>query len=75
MEAKEKAGNLVQDFYNVNAVDVYHGINWSMAIECAIICVDEIINELIELDKYEHVPKSLIEYWQEVRQEINNLTI
>jgi len=68
MEAKEKAKELVGYFDNYPLTDY-----WKQSF--ALYVVDEVLKELIELDKYEHVPKSLIENWEEVKTEINNLTI
>lgn len=65
MTPKQKALDLQKRYNGFN--DPYH------AIRMALICVDEIINELIELDKYEHVPQHLIEEWRDVRKELEKL--
>lgn len=65
MTPKEKALDLQEKYY------VFDGEEY--AIRMALICVDEIINELIELDKYEHVPQHLIEEWRDVRKELEKL--
>lgn len=65
MTPKQKALDLQKRYNGFN--DPYH------AISMALICVDEIINELIELDKYEHVPQHLIEEWRDVRKELEKL--
>lgn len=65
MTPKQKALDLQKRYNGFN--DPYH------AISMALICVDEIINELIELDEYEHVPQHLIEEWRNVRKELKKL--
>jgi|TARA_R110000803_G_scaffold72499_1_gene136191 hypothetical protein len=65
MTAKDKAKELVDRFLGIT-------YNWQAAKQCALICVDEIINTYptpwssldIDLQK---------EYWQEVKQEIEKL--
>lgn len=65
MTAKDKAIELVEDMYNVD-----FGMEWEMAKQCALFCVDEI---------RESTSKNLIQsmhfikYWQEVKNEINKL--
>lgn len=66
MTAKEKALELVVDFYSVNAESVENGMEWQMAKRCALIAVDEIINLCAS-------GLSETKYWQEVKQEIENL--
>jgi hypothetical protein len=72
MTPKEKAKDLF-DLYNDlmgcaywNEVPVYLKLNKIMAINCALIAVDEIINEF-----YTH-PVAKI-YWQEVKKQIEKL--
>jgi hypothetical protein len=60
MEAKEKAKELF-DKMQVNA------IYKSKSKDCALIAVDEI------LDIVKHIDVDSEDYWQEVKQEINNL--
>ena len=67
MTPKEKAEELVDKFYKIN-----EGVNliyFEEAKQCALIAVDEI------LDMVKHTPIEFIEtdYWQEVKQEINEL--
>ena len=66
MTAKEKAEQLVEKFKPL--CDGYFGgkINKAFAKQCALIAVDEIINiRLLFFDEKE--------YWQKVKQEIENL--
>jgi hypothetical protein len=65
--AKEKAKELIEKFYskynNVRKDKKYS----KEQIRMALICVDEIIEELEYMEIY-----SRIEYWQKVREEIKN---
>jgi len=63
MTPKEKAEELVGLYYEVDGDSIYDGITWGMAKECALICVDEIQ----KVTNYE------INYWEEVKQEIEKL--
>ena len=70
MEAKEKANELVEMFDNVvysNAGSNNFDFE-SASKECALICVDEMIN-----CNTIYMEGCYIEYWQEVKQEINKL--
>ena len=66
MTPKEKALQLVDKF----CFGLYP---WQIkrAKQCALICVDELLNELKWLNNYED--KDRVEYWQEVKQEIKKL--
>tara|TARA_R110001599_G_scaffold79628_1_gene215611 strand:- start:192 stop:404 length:213 start_codon:yes stop_codon:yes gene_type:complete len=70
MIAKEKAKELVGK-YEHHSKPMEYGINFSgdidHAIESALICVDEMLEELGEELKLAY------NYWQEVKQEINKL--
>ena len=65
MTAKDKAKELVDRFLGIT-------YNWQAAKQCALICVDEIINTYptpwssLDIDPQK-------EYWQEVKQEIEKL--
>ena len=73
MEAKEKAKDLVSDFtseilktdYNISGFVIP-----KLAKQCALICVDEILESYNTLIYY---PEDLKEYWNEIKQEINKL--
>ena len=78
MEPKLKAQELVDKFYQTTPNEYFVnepiGIkgrykSWEQAKQCALIAVDEI------LDMVKHTPIEFIEtdYWQEVKQEIENL--
>lgn len=69
MTPKEKAQELINKFIEP-AKSYYSDIEWKeknyKARQCAIIAVDEILNaHLFDLDEKE--------YWQQVKQEIENL--
>ena len=62
MTPKEKARELVQKFTLMLSPDYYQ----QEAKQCALICVDEILETYIDLD-----PK--LNYWKVVKQEINKM--
>lgn len=67
MTPKEKAEELVNKFIETNG-------NRFFPKECALIVVDEIINTDMLIDEDTWVEKpSYLEYWEKVKQEINNL--
>lgn len=66
MEAKDKAKELFLKYHNL-----WINGNSIMAKQCALIAVDEILEELLECG--EVWMKSRIKYWQEVKQEIEKL--
>ena len=67
MNAKEKAKELVAKFY----FDLPQWVNTEDAKICAIIAVDEILN--IDNIKPYILHKEIIEFYQEVKQEIQAL--
>ncbi len=68
MEPKDKAEELVNKFYEIENNSDYFGVNWKIAKQCALIAVDEIINECGDRCLF-----SKCDYWQEVKQEIEIL--
>jgi hypothetical protein len=66
MIPKEKAEELFDKYYD------YLGMHDSIAKQCALIAVDEILGDID--DSILH-PQNIeaIEYWQKVKQEIENL--
>ena len=68
MNAKEKANDLFSTFrYALSHKDAPLGMyKDNMAIQCALIAVDEIRNNLPLISEIQ-------QFWQEVKQEINNL--
>jgi hypothetical protein len=69
MTPKEKAEELVNKFYSkVDEERLLVNKYWSNAKFCALIAVDEIINSINPFGMF--LGK---DYWQEVKQEIENL--
>jgi hypothetical protein len=72
MKAKYKAIELVEKYqFNGNMVDDIR-MSEESAIECALICVDVILNDVGAKD-WELDTGTNTNYWQEVKQEINKL--
>lgn len=70
MNPKEKAKELVDKFYNVDVISADMMSSCSIdAKQCALISV----NEIIELDVWNCFNKEMLEYWQEVKNKIENL--
>ena len=66
MKSEEKAKELVEKYqFNGDMIDDVR-MSEESAVECALICVEEILETYIDLD-----PK--LNYWKEVKKEINNL--
>jgi len=63
MKAKDKAKELVAKFLND---ELSNHINYSLAKECALITVDEIL-------ACYNWPSRELAYWQDVKTEISNL--
>ncbi|MFM1755050.1 MAG: hypothetical protein RLZZ236_1989 [Bacteroidota bacterium] len=66
MKAKEKAKELVDKY---SFVEIQHYTSMFEVKQCALIAVDEILNN----DGFTRFDIYLTEYWQEVKQEIINL--
>ena len=66
MTPKEKARELVDKY----ADKAGQRTDWDYDIQCALICVDEILESYNTLIYY---PEDLKEYWNEIKQEINKL--
>ena len=71
MTAKEKAIELVYKMGD------HHSMMWHEAKQCSLIAADEILSELAYTQNYVednmNKIKIYIEYWQEVKQEIEKL--
>jgi hypothetical protein len=67
MTPKEKAEELVKKMYAVHSSSA-SDITLHFAKQCALVAVDEMIEELIVTDFANRFP-----YWQEVKQEIEKL--
>jgi hypothetical protein len=65
MTPKEKAKDLLCNFYAIQSDEYNYGINWKMAKQCALIAVNEILGYMGADRGYA--------FWQEVKQEIEKL--
>ena len=72
MTPKEKAEELVLKYLRIDN-DTKNWFNKHIAKQCALIAVNEIIKVLVELSNGEFTFIYDVEYWQEVRKEINKL--
>ena len=74
MTAKEKALELL-DKYSDKSIECNEGTEWTYDKECALICIDEILNTGINQDyiMQNGYYLSLIEFYEEVKEEINKL--
>lgn len=65
MTPKLKAKTLINEMYNIREMD------WEMAVNCALIAVDEILKQCYD---YRDIDlQASYDYWQEVKTEINKL--
>jgi len=72
MTPKEKAEELVENFYcNIDFNECYQGSKTS-AKQCALICVQEILNLDLDLS-HDDVDNNTHDYYLKVKQEINKL--
>ena len=70
MKAKDKAEELIEKFRDeLNSFDEYDWILTNKAIQCALICVDEILEFMSKAD---FLNDWWINYYQQVKQEILN---
>ena len=71
MTAKEKASELVDKYMNIGQVKMsdYSRIYQPTAKVCALIAVDEVLDYLNKV----MIPNPFVQYWDEVRKEIENL--
>ena len=82
MTPKEKANELVDKFYQrfplkMDVITTRGDLsweydNWEQAKQCAIIAVDEILDDDM-YDMSQELFENRINYWQQVKQEIENL--
>ena len=64
MSPKQKAEELVRKYYTFGLNNPAQSFSWYECKECALIAVDEILDYIQEEDNW---------YWQDVKQEIDNL--
>jgi hypothetical protein len=67
MTAKEKAKTLINNFYNLR------GMDWDMSISCSLITVNEILNSNPHSNPFNTSVYSTMEFWKEVKSEIEKL--
>jgi hypothetical protein len=72
MTPKEKAKDLLCNFYAIQSDEYNYGINWKMAKQCALIAVDEILDIGLGF-MHDETAWNIEKYWQEVKKEILNL--
>jgi len=74
MTPKEKAEELVGKYVSLTDGWVYGIKNWEHKKKCALIAVDEMLEELDHLafDDFDYGTSKMM-YWIEVKNEINNL--
>lgn len=78
MTAKEKANEIVNKFYHLRAYEVMSDtdkkIAYGIAKESALICVEEIIKALEQMEfNYGVDDTGEIPYWNRIKQELNKL--
>ena len=71
MTPKEKAYELFDKYSYELSNHIFNG-TFDIAKECALIAVDEIIKQLVPIERAPN-NKSAFQYWQEVKQEIEKL--
>jgi hypothetical protein len=73
MTPKEKANSLCMKFLIQTTTDIPYGINKTIAKECALIAVDEILSDYKNYLMQENTEYKGLMYWQEVKKEIELL--
>ena len=73
MTPKEKAIYLYEEFYYKLPSTIDSDFTDNLAINLALIAVDEIIENLVDLSNGDFTFIHNVEYWQEVKEEINRL--
>jgi len=80
MDAKQKARELVAKYLDINSEhiidkdglwDKFSLLSTDEAKQCALICVDEIIDSHYKV--FKGAKASVNDYWQDVKREINKL--
>jgi hypothetical protein len=73
MTPKEKAQELLSNYNSILIDEISHGgARGYASYKCALIAVDEILDDNVD-DMSEELFDIRIEYWQEVKQEIEKL--
>jgi hypothetical protein len=71
MTPREKAEELIRKYYRWGLHKDGQSLSWLESKECALIAVDEILEEALGLDDNDY--QSKYDYWQEVKQKIEKL--
>lgn len=72
MTPKEKAEQLIRKYYSFGINKEGQTLSWDESKQCALIAVDEIINNSLKYMGCDLNDGEII-YWQEVKQEIEKL--
>lgn len=62
MNPKDKASMLMEKYYNLFSINLENTISIYEAAFCAVIAVDELINDTLEFEK--------LKYWNEVKKHL-----
>lgn len=73
MAPKEKAEEVVRKYYSFGLNNPAQSFSWYECKQCALIAVDEVIENLVDLSNVEFVFIYQVDYWKEVQQEIEKL--
>jgi hypothetical protein len=73
MTPKEKAMELVNKFWHVEPLESQDGMEIQMAIECALIAIDEILDLNLGLSNCDEGNWAIDKFYLEVKQEIEKL--
>lgn len=72
MTAKEKAENLIRKYYSFGINKEGQTLSWYECKQCTLITVNEVLKS-IDWDYYEGSSGTELNWWQEVKREIENL--
>ena len=72
MTPKEKANKLCMRFLIETTTDIPYGVNKTIAKQCALIAVDEILN-ILNPNKYFTSVQMKLKFWSDVKKEIEAL--
>ena len=67
-EAKEKAKELIEKFEGKLSYGCTHNCK-----QCALICVDEIIKDVLRQEYFPNDIQPMIRFWQQVKEHLNKL--
>lgn len=73
MTPKEKAEELIRKYYRWGLHKDGQSLSWLESKECALIAVDEILEEFDHIPFDDEYGTHKMKYWQQVKQEIEKL--